>query len=94
MVYNGRCITVFGGMAQAQKGTYAAVGDTWEWDGKYWIERLDFGPPPRAEHSMAFDSGRGRVVLFGGMGPSIDTQPPTLIRFGDTWELIEHQDVG
>ena len=44
-----------------------------------WTQRSDFGPAPRAEHAMAFDSQRGRTVLFGGVGMG---EAP----LGDTWE--------
>src|SRR5215472_2396562 len=45
-----------------------------------WTQRSNFGPSPRASHAVAYDSRRGRVVLFGG-NPN---QPATF--FGDTWE--------
>jgi len=67
-----------------------SVGDTWEWDGHDWEHREHAnGPPPRANHALAFDSARQRVVLFGGRisgGPS----------GGDTWEWDgqEWHDVG
>jgi len=52
-----------------------APNDTWEWDGKNWTQLNPVTiPPPRAEHSMAFDAARNRVVLFGGS------------RQHDTWE--------
>jgi hypothetical protein len=44
-----------------------------------WTQRSDFGPGPREGHVMAFDSSRGRTVLFGGLGPG-----DALL--GDTWE--------
>ncbi|MCK9619126.1 MAG: kelch repeat-containing protein [Methylobacter sp.] len=31
-----------------------------------WAQKSNFGPSPRAGHAMAFDSKRGRMVLFGG----------------------------
>lgn len=53
--------------------------DTWEWDGAAWLDRQITGPAGRYAHTMAFDSVRNRVVLFGGMvsgGSAVD----------DTWE--------
>jgi hypothetical protein len=44
-----------------------------------WTLKEDFGPSPRAAHAMAFDSNRGRVVLFGG-------NPYAGSILGDTWE--------
>lgn len=49
-------------------------GETWEWDGNAWTHMVTPGPPARAYAAMAFDSGRARVVLFGGQGAA------------DTWE--------
>ena len=45
----------------------ACYFDTWEWDGTTW-ERRTSGQPPWAEDffALAYDSGRGRTVLFGG----------------------------
>jgi hypothetical protein len=43
-----------------------------------WTQQSNFGPSPRSGGAMAFDSDRGRLVLFGGnTGTS---------RLGDTWE--------
>ena len=58
------------------------LNDTWEWDGKRWIEIRVAGPSPRAEAAMAFDSRRRRVVLFGGHNRAGETGR----RLGDTWE--------
>ena len=57
-----------------------------------WVQKQDIGPLPRVGHSMAFDAGRKRVVLFGG-----DSLAGTL--FGDTWEWdgdnwTQVQDIG
>jgi len=40
--------------------------DTWEWDGASWRQRASAPLLPRGEHSMAFDSRRGVVVMYGG----------------------------
>ena len=80
-------ILLFGGKmarwndeANRMENTY--LGDTWEWDGeaRIWTQRAveAGGPPPRADHRLAYDSGRGRVVLFGGKDDDRD--------WGDTWE--------
>jgi hypothetical protein len=68
---------VFGGCLDPVSGPM--VADTWEWDGANWIQRTPpVSPPARAYHAMAFDSGRGVTVLFGGT----DGQSYR----GDTWE--------
>jgi hypothetical protein len=58
------------------------LGDTWEWDGKRWLQIDVNGPPPRAEAAVAFDSKRGRIVLFGGHNRNEQGRN----RLGDTWE--------
>lgn len=54
-------------------------GDTWEWDGIIWSQVASTGPSARALHAMAYDSRRGRTVLFGGEASG--GSHPT-----DTWE--------
>src|ERR1043165_637309 len=54
--------------------TGAASGETWEWEGTAWNQRLVIGPSPRSGHAMAYDAVRGVTVLFGG-GAN-----------GETWE--------
>jgi len=62
---------------------------TWEWDGRGWAVCATNGPRARYGHSMVFDAGRGRVVLFGGgydeLTKGKDPQPITRY-LGDTWE--------
>lgn len=60
--------------------------DTWEWDGQAWTQMADIGPAPRALHCMAFDSHRGRVVMFGGQHTRDDDLPFTEQFLTDTWE--------
>lgn len=62
---------------------------TWEWDGTGWSVRATNGPRPRYGHAMAFDSARGRVVLFGGGYEEFTKgkKPEKINRYlGDTWE--------
>ncbi len=51
-------------------------GETWEWDGATWTQMAGLGPA-RHGHSVAFDTLRNRLVLFGG-GSCL----------GDTWEML------
>ncbi|MBN2360563.1 MAG: hypothetical protein JXR83_13995 [Deltaproteobacteria bacterium] len=69
-------VVMFGGC----DATWNEVQDTWEWDGRVWVERTlaSGNPPARGWHDMAFDSVRNVVVMFGGWGGSADLQ--------DTWE--------
>ncbi|MBK8096097.1 MAG: hypothetical protein IPK26_03270 [Planctomycetes bacterium] len=65
---------VFGGW----NGT--VLGDLWEWNGTAWTQRSSpVAPPARCCHALAFDFGRGRLVVFGGAGPG-------LVDLDDTWE--------
>jgi Galactose oxidase, central domain len=71
---------LFGGTSAV---TYADRNDTWEWDGAAgaWTQRLPDGdansPGARDDMAMAYDSARGKVVLWGGYGGS---------GADDTWE--------
>jgi len=72
----GRTV-LFGGHNRA--GTSGSrFGDTWEWDGKKWIDMKVTGPTPRNGAAMAYDSVRGKIVLFGGS--------TTESVSGETWE--------
>jgi len=71
----------FGGHRQTHGfGSGAAHDeDVWEFDGIDW-ERISPPPGPRGrfDHAMAFDEGRGRVVVWGGVDD--------LVALGDSWE--------
>ncbi len=55
------------------------LGDTWEWDGATWVPHLAApSPAARVELSLAYDSARQQVVLFGGLDYVAGT-------FQDTW---------
>jgi hypothetical protein len=70
---------LFGGLYyDAQLGRTNALGDTFEWDGQVWVNRSSTGPSSRYGQALAYDSLRGRVVLFGGR----ESAGPC----GDTWE--------
>lgn len=51
--------------------------DTWEFDGERWVDVPAAGPAPRAAAGATYDSKRGVVILFGGIGASGF--------LGDTW---------
>jgi hypothetical protein len=68
----GVCV-LYGGVAGP------TIGDTWEWDGIAWYLRSGASPPGNRSHaSMAYDSDRQRIVMFGGV---VNFAPN-----GDTWE--------
>ncbi|MFN7972296.1 MAG: kelch repeat-containing protein [Acidobacteriota bacterium] len=54
--------------------------DTWEYDGGPWVYKNPATKPPaRYWHAMAYDSARGRVVMFGGRTVASNYN-------NDTWE--------
>ena len=58
--------------------------DTWEWDGSQWTPDFTAAAPTiRSGQGTAYDSARGRLVVFGGWNAA--TSPLTI--YGDTWEL-------
>ena len=79
MTFGGRRVLLFGGWTG--NPPTPAFHDTWDWDGRGWSLRQDMGPAERINHALAFDSFRGRVVLFRGTNASG--------ALGDTWELVE-----
>lgn len=60
-------VVLFGG-----QNTTGRLRDTWEWDGAVWESRTPAdpaaSPPARSSHTLAYDSLRHRVILFGGSG--------------------------
>ncbi len=66
--------------------------DTWEWDGEIWVKRNPaHRPPPMANFGIAYDSIRGKTVIFGGYK---DT-PPNFqngyeVITNDVWEWDGH----
>jgi hypothetical protein len=82
MIYDsglGRTV-MFGGATN--QPTFQGLSDTWLWDGVNWTQNMPSGPSGRYAHAMAYDAGRGEVVLFGGVNPS---GGPTNPDFSDTW---------
>jgi len=64
------------------------VNDTWEWDGASWTQDVTASAPsPRAGQSMAYDSGRGRSIVFGGTDEGFPG-----VFYNDTWELVPPMD--
>jgi len=75
-------VVLFGGFYR--DSAYHYLGETWEWDGASWTLRSNAGPKGRTGHAMAFDSARGRTVLFGGFSAPPGFGEPAV--YGDTWE--------
>lgn len=67
MSYDSRrsVVVLFGGKHYFPDGSVEYYGDTWEWDGVSWSERLVPGPPPQAHAHMAYDPILGASVFLG-----------------------------
>lgn len=74
----GRTV-VFGGIGGGTPPTPPPTfGDLWEFDGERWHQIVAAnGPSPRHSAGVAYDSKRGHIVLFGGIGADG--------MLGDTW---------
>ncbi len=73
-----RHVVLFGG---AGPGNAPTFNDTWRWDGSSWMQEVpDTSPAPRSFYSMAYDTVRSEVVLFGGADGAA--------ALGDTWVLV------
>ncbi|NIT56029.1 MAG: hypothetical protein GWN00_07260, partial [Aliifodinibius sp.] len=78
-------LILFGGnrvLFGTAEDTNTFLNDMWSWDGQAWHQIHTTTPPARAEASMGYDSGRQRLVLFGGHR----IKDGERVRFGDTWE--------
>lgn len=77
-------VVLFGGISW-MLGQSFPLGDTWEWDGNAWTQRLVAGPPPRFGAAMA--NLGNKVVLYGGQ-PSfgVGGLDGGADLYNDTWE--------
>jgi hypothetical protein len=83
MAYDGRRgrTVLFGGLVPASSGALNYSDETWEYDGATWRPVAPAtSPSARVGQGMAFDAGRGVVVLFGGF----DGRSHQYLN--DTWE--------
>jgi hypothetical protein len=85
MAYDStRNVSVIFGIGNAN-GANGLGDQTWERNGtsNNWTQRFISGPSPRRDHAMAYDSIRGKIVLFGGMAG----RPVGGAANGETWIL-------
>jgi len=68
------------GRSCSSAATASRFGDTWEWDGVSWARVATSGPSRRTDAKMAYDSTRGKVVLFGGATDGKGSCPAVQIR--------------
>lgn len=91
MVYDSarRRAVLFGGWVGPVNSYTTVSSQTWEWDGSGWVlSATGAGPSSRAAHSMAFDSTRGRTVLFGGVSANGVALPGTWEWNGASWVSV------
>ena len=70
-------VVVFGGYSG--NNVTGDLNDTWEYDGVNWTQvSIAISPAARQRHVMAYDSLRGKVLMFGGYDPNASF-------FNDTW---------
>ncbi len=88
-------VILFGGDAGGVEGDIQ--NDLWEWDGASWHRIEVHGPSPsaRSNHSMAYDSARRRVVLFGGNIPDDGNDDGSAIWEWDgaSWQQIASESL-
>ena len=97
MAYDSRRgrVVLFGGQSS---GAPVPLRDTWEWDGTQWTEFTGGDLPPAVtDAALAFDSARGKVVMFGGLtGLTGDgaTNDETWEFDGVRWQSVETPAAG
>jgi hypothetical protein len=97
-----RKVVMFGGL-QDDLTDRREVGDTWELGTNGWVRiPTTVAPSPRQGHAMAYDSVRGKVLLFGGTVGTAETCSPRANTTmcadlwewdGSTWAQINQGDV-
>ena len=76
-------VGVNGGLVLFSGNTVFATNETWLYNGTYWTQLFPTtSPSGRYGAQLVYDSTRNVAVLYGGMGTSISTPPPTSV----TWE--------
>jgi len=86
MSSTGGTLVLFGGGTASDPVSSQIFADTWEFDGKLWTQVQDIGPGPLQGSSAAFDSARGRAMLFGGITTFIAPDGTKPANSGFTWE--------
>lgn len=84
MAYDAQLgLTVMFGGDHIEPFLLGPINDTWLWDGANWTRDWTSATPIyRAGQAMAYESGSGRIVIFGGTD---ELNPGTY--YNDTWEL-------
>ena len=67
----------------------ATSGDTWSFDGNDWTQLSpSTAPTARVRHTMTYDSGRGRILLFGGESAGLTLPAETWTFDGANWNQL------
>ena len=77
-------IVMYGGVGN--KGYEDLRGDTWEWDGKRWLQMTDTSVGTRDHHALAYDAARGKTVMYGGVSSNRSLPAQDWVFPTDTWE--------
>ena len=72
-------LVLMGGIV-SNGSTLVPTGDTWQLSGNLWTQLENIGPGPLSEAESVLDTGRGAIVLFGGVTSSGTAT-------GNTWEV-------
>jgi hypothetical protein len=85
---------IYGGCSDGGcQSASATLDDTWEWDGTSWAQACTSAPcnattpGPLADVAMAYDSARGKSVLFHTVAKGLVTSPDTWEWDGSAWTL-------
>ncbi len=86
LVYDARRqqTVLFGGLGSDDGFEPRPVGETWEWNGRRWRQRIIDGPSARSQPAMAYHAARGVVLLHGGDQGTSETWTYD----GDDWVLV------
>ena len=84
-------IVLFGGMlTRGSFGSHSPADDTWEWDGKRWIQRSPVVKPfARGGAAMAWDARTRRLVLIGGVGRIATLRDDMWAWDGTSWTRLQ-----
>jgi len=84
-----RSRTILFGGSSLIGGQVASVNDTWEWNGEFWTQMADIGPPARQDHALCFDSVRQTPLLFGGLSGQNTSLGDTWSWNGEDWTQLD-----
>lgn len=81
---NGKVVLFGGEYYSATLKGYVALGDTWVFDGKQWVQQ-NVTPSPSARFYSAMATLGNNVVLFGGVDASGNAIGERWLWNGTTW---------